>query len=86
MKHNQLLRGDNGVLKVAWVVPKEDWIIIYKQYDRPFNPDGHGAIRVETMASLYKRVDNPDNERGDRLRLVRVSINGKERDVKNWTS
>lgn len=74
VKHKNIGKdNDNNMLKVAWMVPREDRLILYKEYDHPI-PSPRGNFRIATMAKLFRNVSDRRQ-----LRLVRISINGKLR-------
>jgi hypothetical protein len=79
VKHANIDGGRNGLLKVAWAVPSDNRLIVYKEYDKPFNPKGHGDVRIETEAHLFKM-----GSKWEKRRLEAVSINGTSRRVRHW--
>jgi hypothetical protein len=79
VKHVNFGSSNNSMLAISWAVPSSNRLIIYRQYDKPVHSP-RGNFKIATIAKLFKR--GPD---GTKLKLTSISINGKERKLRNWT-
>lgn len=69
VRHLNIEGGDNNVLVVAYAIPRDDRVIIYREWDNPIRKD-KARIKTEARLVRYQRDTKKFN-------LVRLSVNGK---------
>lgn len=79
VKHTNFGSNNNTVLAISWAVPSDNRLLIYRQYDKPIQSP-RGNFKIATIAKLLKIGPN-----GTKLKLTSISINGKKRQLRNWT-